>query len=164
TFQSFIIQRDTLENYNQIKGRNMIAYFNQSDIAKLDVNGNCQTLYFMLESDTITVGMNKVDCGKMLMNFGDSSRLENISLNKAAEGKFIPMHELLEPDTRLKNFRLRFNERPEKAIVVSRKRIVESPIEEEEENDPKKAKPLKGDLNLEKNPTKKRTLKTVKPK
>ncbi len=165
TSQSFIIQKDTLENYNQIKGRNMIAYFNKSDLSMLDVNGNCQTLYFMLEADTITVGMNKVDCGKMLMTFGDSSRLENISFNKSAEGKFIPMHELLEPDTRLKDFRLRFNERPEKAIIVSRKREVEVPGEEEEKNnEPQKAKPLKGDLNQEKNPNQNRVLKAVKPK
>lgn len=134
TDNSFLIQEDTLGNYNQIKGKNMKAFFSDKEIKKLDVDGNCQTIYFALEADTLTMGMNKVDCSKMVMYFADSSKLEKMSFKKTVDAKFIPPHEIEEPETRLKGFRLRFDEIPEKTIFTSRKKkvIVEETIEDDE--------------------------------
>jgi lipopolysaccharide export system protein LptA len=122
TTRAFVIQRDTLNNYNQIKGRNMIAYFESSQIRTLDVNGNSQTLYFVLEADTLLTGMNKIDCGSMVMHFADSSKLSSMVFRTKPEAKFTPAHEILEPDTRLPDFRLRFKERPEKGVLISREK------------------------------------------
>jgi len=120
---SFLIQEDTLGNYNQIKGKNMKAFFKDKDIKQLDVDGNCQTIYYALEADTLTMGMNKVDCSKMVMYFADSSKLEKMSFKKTVDAKFIPPHEVEEPETRLKGFRLRFDEKPEKMLFTLRKKI-----------------------------------------
>jgi lipopolysaccharide export system protein LptA len=151
---SFLIQEDTLGNYNQIKGKNMKAFFNKKEIKKLDVDGNCQTIYFALEADTLTMGMNKVDCSKMVMYFGDSSQLESMSFKKTVDAKFIPPHEIEEPDTRLKGFRLRFNEKPDKMLFTLRKKIkIENEPSDKEQNTPKKTiQPLLNEpkINLEK--------------
>ncbi|MEM1137777.1 MAG: OstA-like protein [Bacteroidota bacterium] len=135
TDNSFVIQKDTLGNFNQIKGRTLVAWFKNNDIDRLDVNGNCQSIYFAVEADTLTMGMNKVDCSSMVMYFSDSSKLERMSFKKTVDAKFIPPHEIEEPETRLKGFRLRFDEKPPKNIFITRNKIAivteESDIKEE---------------------------------
>ena len=154
TDNSFVIQQDTLGNYNQIKGRDMVARFINSDIRRLNVNGNCQTIYFALEADTLTMGMNKIDCSAMVMYFADSSKLEKMSFKKTVDAMFVPPHEIEEPETRLKGFKLRFTEKPDKAIFVTRKKIaIESSEDDETEDLPKNLPPkIKTDapIDLEK--------------
>ena len=100
------------------------------------------------------MGMNKVDCSKMVMYFADSSKLERMSFKKTVDAKFIPPHEIEEPETRLKGFRLRFDEIPEKIIFTSRKKklIVDETAADEEENILKEPDAIINDpsINLEK--------------
>ncbi|MFL5729793.1 MAG: OstA-like protein, partial [Cytophagaceae bacterium] len=53
---SFIISKDSLKNFNQIKGRKMTAFFKDNSISKIDVKGNGESIYFALENDTALVG------------------------------------------------------------------------------------------------------------
>jgi lipopolysaccharide export system protein LptA len=108
---SFIISTDSLKNFNQVKGKRMIAHFKESNIQKVDVFGNGESLYFALEGDTALVGMNKIVCTDMIINF-DSSKVSTISFITSPEGTFIPPHEIEEPARRLKGFRWRVAERP----------------------------------------------------
>jgi len=159
TTRSFVIQQDTMGNYNQIKGRDMLAHFEGRDITQLDVNGNGETLYFLLEQDTLTMGMNRVECSEMTMVFGDSSKLKTMTFRTQVDAKFIPVHEIKEPEKRLKDFRLRFDERPQKAMIVARKQIL-APMEEEAPPPARQKLPsqlkegLSIPINTEKGPTK----------
>ncbi|MDW7694303.1 OstA-like protein [Flammeovirgaceae bacterium SG7u.111] len=132
---AFVIQQDTLKNYNQIKGREITAKVKGKDLDWLYVNGNSQTLYFSLQGDSLLMGMNKIECANMLMTFADSSQLLSISARKAPNAKFTPTHLMLEPETRLKGFRLRYKERPEKFWITDKKTRME--IEDEKKVKPK---------------------------
>merc|ERR1711916_207784 len=99
------------------------------------------------------MGMNKVDCSSMVMYFADSSKLEKMSFKKKVDAKFIPPHEIEEPETRLKGFRLRFDEKPEKAIFLTRNKILAI---SEDENNPLK-KPPKIDMKKKKKKKKKKS-------
>ena len=47
---AFIVSKDTLENFNQIKGRLMKAKFDQdNNIKSIDVKGNGETIYYALD-------------------------------------------------------------------------------------------------------------------
>ncbi|MGB0525055.1 MAG: OstA-like protein [Flammeovirgaceae bacterium] len=118
TKKSFITSVDSLKNFNQIKGRNMEATFKKSTIRKVDVNGNAQSIYFALDNDTLLVGMNRMDCSNMIMQFADSNKLQTITSIKQIDAKFIPPHELKSQDTQLKGFNWRAEERPSKALVT----------------------------------------------
>ena len=49
---SFVISQDTSKNYNQIKGRKMIADFRAGKLIKVFVNGNGESIYFAIDEKT----------------------------------------------------------------------------------------------------------------
>jgi len=117
---AFIISEDTLKNLNQIKGRDMTAFFQKGDIRRVDVNGNGESIYFALEGDTLLTGMNKTVCSDMVLKF-DTRKLKTISFITNPDASFVPPHELNEPDRRLKGFKWRIEEKPDKKAVLAKR-------------------------------------------
>lgn len=117
---AFLISTDSLKNFNQVKGRNMLAYFDDSTrIERIDVKGNGESIYFALEGDTSVVGMNKVICSDMVVKF-KNKKVKTINFQKRPDAVFIPPHEIQEPETRLKGFRWRLAEMPDKQTVLAK--------------------------------------------
>lgn len=117
---AFLVSLDSLKNYNQVKGRNMLAYFNDSThIERIDVKGNGESIYFALEGDTSLVGMNKVFCSDMTVCFV-GKKVKTITFLKKPDAIFIPPHEILEPEKRLKGFRWRKAEEPQLLSVLAK--------------------------------------------
>lgn len=114
---AFSISVDTLGNFNQTKGRNMTASFANNQISRIRVDGNGHTIYFALEGDTVMTGMAKVICSEILIRF-EEGKLATVNYMREPDGVFIPPHELLEPEKRLKGFRWRETERPTLASVL----------------------------------------------
>lgn len=111
--RSFLISADSIDNYNQIKGRQMEAYFEANQIDRIDVNGNGEILYYALEEgDSVLMGMNKIFCATMQIRFKDQ-KLSSFSVYTKPEAQFIPPHELTEEIKFLMGFQWRNNERPE---------------------------------------------------
>ncbi|GEO03538.1 hypothetical protein AAE02nite_12020 [Adhaeribacter aerolatus] len=117
---AFIVSEDSLKNLNQIKGRDMTAFFQEGDIRRVDVNGNGESIYFALEGDSVLTGMNKTVCSDMVLKFKDK-KLQTISFLTNPDASFIPPHELEEPDKRLKGFKWRIDEKPTKAQVLAKR-------------------------------------------
>ncbi len=114
---AFIASEDTIRNYNQVKGRDMVAQFRKGDIQRVDVNGNGESLYFALEGDTAVTGMNKAICSNMILKFGDN-KLKTISFLVQPEASFIPPHELKPEEKQLEGFNWQAELRPTKASVL----------------------------------------------
>ncbi|MDU0371679.1 OstA-like protein [Hymenobacter endophyticus] len=108
---AFSIGQDTLLNYNQVKGRNMVAYFRDKSIKKIDVLGNAESLYYALEGDTAVSGVNKSLSATMALRFQEG-KLNTISFLTNPEAQFIPPNDLKPEDAKLKDFRWRATERP----------------------------------------------------
>ncbi len=121
---SFMILQDTLMNFNQLKGTNMTGFFEENKIVSLNVDGNSESIFFALDDeDKSLTGVNKILCSSMVIRFVDN-RADNMSFYVKPEASFIPPHELEEPDTRLKGFNWREEDRPELADVLSKERPV----------------------------------------
>lgn len=115
---SFVISQDTTKNFNQIKGRNMIADFRSGKLNKVFVNGNGESIYFALDEKTgLLTGMNHVLCSNIIIRFKEG-KVSKISFIKQPDGNFIPPHEMEEENTKLTDFIWRANERPAKRDVV----------------------------------------------
>lgn len=125
---SFVAGSDDLNNYNQIKGRRMVAWMRNNTIDYVDVTGNGESLYFALEQKsietdslrataTLLTGMNKIICSNMKINFMEG-KLNNITFYVMPDAKFIPPLEIKEDDRLLKGFRWRETERPTRIMVV----------------------------------------------
>ena len=113
------VSQDTLLNFNQTKGRNMLAYFRDNQLRRVDVLGNAESIFYALDKDTATTGMNRVLSANMRLLFV-ASKLNKISVLSNPEAKFIPPHELKPDDERLKGFRWRASERPTRRQVLGK--------------------------------------------
>lgn len=114
---SFIVTEDTIHNFNQIKGRKMLAQFVDGNMDKLYVYGNGESIYFALENEVDLVGMNKILCSDMTIRMLNN-KVENITFYKNPDAVFIPPHELQEPDRRLPGFNWRIQEKPTRMQVL----------------------------------------------
>lgn len=122
---SFMILQDTLKNFNQLKGKTMTGFFAENQIASLNVDGNSESIFFALDDeDNSLTGLNKILCSSMVIRFVDN-KADNMSFYMKPEASFIPPHEIEEPDTRLKGFNWREEERPKLADVLSKEWSVE---------------------------------------
>ena len=129
---SFIVSQDTLLNFNQVKGRHMVAFFKENKIRRVNVDGNGESLYYALDGDTALTGMNRVQCSDMRILFRDG-KVGSITFVQKPDAKFIPPHELKPEDERLKDFQWRPLEKPTRASVRGRRAALPLP----------KAKPVK---------------------
>ncbi len=115
---AFVISKDSLKNYNQVKGRKMETRFRESAIHRVFVTGNGESLYFALDDkDTTLVGMNKILCSNMIIRFTEG-QLDNMSFLVQPDALFVPPHEIKESERRLKDFVWRESERPFKEDLV----------------------------------------------
>jgi len=129
---AFVVSQDSLNHFNQIKGRDMTAFFDGEAISNVDVQGNGESIYFALqeaESDdneegnlpqSFVMGMNRILCSNMKINF-KQGKVNNISFYIMPDASFIPPHELKESDQRLRGFTWRQKEKPYKKDVVKSK-------------------------------------------
>jgi hypothetical protein len=117
---AFIISQDTLKNLNQVKGRDMVAFFAQGNLRQVNVNGNGESIYFALEGDSVMTGMNKSVSSDLVLKFKEK-KIETITFLTNPDMAFIPPHELKEPDKRLRGFKWRPEEKPSKADVLAKR-------------------------------------------
>lgn len=132
--KAFLISEDTIQNYNQISGRTMKAFFVDSKITKINVNGNGESIYYVLDekqpgNHTMT-GMNRILCSDMTIRFKNQD-LDNISFYIKPSARFIPPHELTADVQKLKGFNWRADERPILEDLLRQGNIIMNDDEEE---------------------------------
>jgi lipopolysaccharide export system protein LptA len=138
--KSFVVSEDTLRNFNQVKGRVVTAYFesvaanpkavtavvgakgnpNVEEKTVLDrvvVEGNGQSIYFAVDEKNKLVGLNHVECARMLLNF-ENSQVEKIKFYGRPDAQFVPPQEFTEEKKQLDGFRWRTDEKPSRTDVV----------------------------------------------
>jgi lipopolysaccharide export system protein LptA len=116
--KAFIVSQDTLLNFNQTKGKNIDAKFDKGELRRVLVSGNGESIYHILENDTLFIGLNYVKCSDMIITFNDSAQLQDILFIKQPEGKFIPPHEIKQENKFLDDFNWRSSEKPAKGVVL----------------------------------------------
>lgn len=72
---AFIISRDTIKGYNQIKGTDMISLFDDGTLSNVRVTENAQTIYWLREDDGSLLGINT-----------SKSKSMNILMKKQGQG------------------------------------------------------------------------------
>jgi lipopolysaccharide export system protein LptA len=143
---AFVTSLTVEEYYNQVKGRNMIAYFKESKLHQVDVNGNGESIYFELEEeDSLIMGMNKVMCSNMRLKFKDQ-KISDITFY-SPDGSFIPFHEIKPENTKLDQFSWRSYERPTLQSVLEAGRT-EQPVDKNATMLPLDVKPMEADVGI----------------
>ena len=117
---AFIISKaDSLfDNFNQIKGVNMIGYFNDSNqIQKIEVIEEAETIYYGRDEAGDYIGVNKAEGTNMLV-FLDNNELSSLTFIKDPEAVLYPIKEPSPKDVLLKGFNWRVKERPKNRFDI----------------------------------------------
>lgn len=69
---AFIINSPDEVFFNQIKGKNITAYFKNEELRRMKVMGNAESIYYAQDDDKAYIGMNKTDASEMMVYFGNN--------------------------------------------------------------------------------------------
>jgi lipopolysaccharide export system protein LptA len=122
--KAFTIMTDTLLNFNQMKGRKMTGFFQDGQIQRLFIEGNGESLYFALEADTLTQGVNRILSATIELTFEDGY-IKRSNFGIRPDGKFVPVQKLDEKTGKLEGFRWRIEDRPGRKDIDQWRKIVE---------------------------------------
>ncbi|GAB5527358.1 MAG: OstA-like protein [Roseivirga sp.] len=121
TQNSFVISQDSSQNFNQVKGRDMVIYFEDGYIERSDVFGNGESIYFTGDTGGGSSSMNSLKCSNMRIFFSNNfvTELRNY---REVDGSLIPPFEINDPERKLRGFVWRIREKPTLQSIVKRLR------------------------------------------
>lgn len=114
---AFVASEDVLGNYNQLQGRNMIAYFKDNKLDYIEIDGNAESIYFIIDDQKRLQGMNHLQCSHMRIEIDDDD-ITDINFEVKPVGAFYPPSKIIEEDKTLSHFQWRGSERPTQQEVV----------------------------------------------
>jgi hypothetical protein len=99
--------------FNQVKGKNMVGYIYNSQLKKMDIIHNVELLYYVMDEDTLLIGINRMETNEMKVFF-EERKIEELRFYDYPDGKFWADTELPLSDRLLKDFRWLDTYRPKK--------------------------------------------------
>lgn len=113
-----VTEVDTGKYYNQVGGRTLNAYFDSTEIRRVDIQGNAKTVAFLedeKDQDTIILversGMNRIYASELILYFkkGDISAA---TYRESPDGKIYPMDQIDESEKQVDGFKWDNERRP----------------------------------------------------
>jgi lipopolysaccharide export system protein LptA len=123
--------------FNQIKGKDITAYFYDNELRRMLVEGNAESIYYALDEEKAYVGLNKTLCSKMLLNF-DDNQIQEIRFYAQPKANTYPMGQVNHTAMRLKGFKWEIQKRPnslEDLLRISPKLTPKEEAKEERRED-----------------------------
>ncbi|MFD1095474.1 OstA-like protein [Salegentibacter chungangensis] len=107
---AFLIQKDSIEGYNQVKGMYLTGLFKDNEIYQVDINKNTETLYYSRTEDDELIGINKTLSSsiKILM---DDREITDIYYYTNVDGTLTPEEDFPPNARELTGFNWRGDER-----------------------------------------------------
>ena len=89
--------------FNQVKGKEITAFFIENELRRMKVEGNAESLYYAKDEEDAYIGVNKSICSEILVLFG-SNEVEHIKFYTEAKAKMTPMGKADHVGMRLEGF------------------------------------------------------------
>lgn len=125
---SFIINSPDEVFFNQIKGKYATAFFDSSELRRVRVDGNAESVYYALDDDQAYIGVNKTICSEMLIFFGDN-KVEGIKFYTAPKANLMPMKSTDHQALKMPGFDWQIEKRPRSvADILTAKKLVAVPL------------------------------------
>jgi len=100
---AFAIQDIDSVHYNQLKGRDLKAYFKDKDIHHILVQGNAESIFYPEEKDKSMIGMNQTESSYLSMDFL-ARKIQKIKLWPKSSGKLTPLPDIQPDQGKLRDF------------------------------------------------------------
>jgi len=108
---SFIISEEDTLQFNQIKGKDMVGYFEDNKLSVIDVKGNGQTVYYVKEDDGSETGVNVSESSELTI-YLEENKVEKIFFKSKPDATLFPTQQLPDDKKELKGFRWLIELRP----------------------------------------------------
>lgn len=109
-YNAFMIQKDSIEGYNQVKGKELYGSFVNNELEQVDILKNTETLYYLRNEKDSLIGINKTLSSSIRILFEDRE-IEEIYYYNNIDGKLYPEADLPPNARKLKGFNWRGEER-----------------------------------------------------
>jgi lipopolysaccharide export system protein LptA len=108
---SFIVNSPDDVFFNQIKGKNSIAFFEEGELRRVKVVGNAESVYYARDDDEAYIGVNKIVCSEMMIMFGDN-KVEGIRFYAEPAANLFPMKKADHNALKMPGFSWQIRRRP----------------------------------------------------
>lgn len=108
---SLIIQFVLKYYYNQIKGKYINAEFFETELERVLVEGNAESVYYIQDEAGAFIGVDKVQCARITFTFVDQE-IDLINKSTDVRGEVIPMNDPSHSTLRLEGFKWISDVRP----------------------------------------------------
>jgi lipopolysaccharide export system protein LptA len=112
---AYILNSKDEQFYNQIKGRDITALFEGDDIRRMNVDGNAESVYYVLDDAQAYVSVNKMICSAMVVLFGNN-KVDGIRFFTQPKATMYPMKQANHEELKLKGFKWEIEKRPKSKL------------------------------------------------
>jgi lipopolysaccharide export system protein LptA len=116
---AFVTSQVDDSRFNQIKGRSLTGFFKDNELYKINVEGNGETVYYLLDRDEI-VGVNQAKCSRIEI-FVKDGKITEINEFGNPEGVIDPPSKVNPQTLRLESFSWLDSLRPRNVADIFRK-------------------------------------------
>lgn len=109
-YDSFLIQKDSIEGYNQVKGKELTGLFVNNELHQVDIVKNTETIYYSRNEETELIGINKTLSSSIKILF-ENKDIKDIYYYTQVEGTLTPPDEFPSNARKLTGFNWRGEER-----------------------------------------------------
>lgn len=113
-----ITHLDSTNYYNQVAGTVMNAYFDSTQIKRVDIEGGAKTIYFLEDeevTDSVIIvnrkGMNRIYSSSISLGFKDGD-IRTATYRENPDGMLYPMNDIKKEEERVEQFKWSVEKRP----------------------------------------------------
>lgn len=136
------VKREGYNEFDQMSGKEMLAYVRDGDVYLVDVQGNAETVFYPREDDGSYIGVNRTQSSFVKLYLQDR-QIHHVVFTTATTGVMIPIDQALPEERTLSGFFWAEDERPQQPMDIFRhpertkrpEQTVSSATEEEEEEE-----------------------------
>ena len=110
-YNTFLINKDSISGYNQVKEKNLIGLFNEENkLYNIDINKNAEYIYYARQENGELIGIDKTISASINLKLIDN-QIEEVSNIGNPEGELTPDSMFPENARKLRGFNWRGDER-----------------------------------------------------
>lgn len=109
---AIVVQQEDTTHYNQLSGKEIMAYIKDGELYRVDVDGNAETVFYPKEDDGSLIGVNKT-MSSFVKIFFKERKVDKAVFTSATTATMYPLEQLSGSDVLLGNFFWAETERPQ---------------------------------------------------
>ncbi len=125
-YNAFMVMKDSIEGYNQVKGKEMYALFDENNrMNEVNFTKNTETIYYIREDDGNLVGIEKALSARIKLLL-ENNEISDVYYYNAVDSEIVPEEDFPPNARKLKYFNWRGDERinSKEDLLTNRKEIV----------------------------------------